>query len=112
MVNQKLRSSLWHSFQETVLNLGGDPQKILDRAKLTALEIEHPELLMQFRSFEQLLNVAAVETGTEYFSLYLSSRMDLSFMQWNQGTLRLLCHLQKTQRPANFNHKSIKNPGT
>ncbi len=96
MVNPKLRSSLWDSFRETVLNLGGDPKKILDKARLTSLEIEHPELLMQFRSFERLLNVAAVETGSEHFSLYLSSRLDLSFM----GTLGLLLQNADTVEEA------------
>ena len=90
MVNPEIRSSLWISFRNTVLNLGGDPQKILDKAGLTSLEIEHPELLMQSRSFRRLLNVAAEETESEYFSLHLSSRMDLSYM----GTLGLL--LQNT----------------
>ncbi|MBT4267463.1 MAG: helix-turn-helix domain-containing protein [Deltaproteobacteria bacterium] len=96
MVNPKLRSSLWDSFRETVLNLGGDPQKILDKARLTSLEIEHPGLLMQSHSFERLLNVAAAETRSEYFSLYLSSRLDLSFM----GTLGLLLQNADTVEAA------------
>ena len=86
MVERHLRSTLLRDFRDTVLELGGDPDRILEKVGLTPQDVEKPELLTRSNVFVRLLNVAAAETGSDFFGLYLSTHLDLSFL----GTLGLL----------------------
>lgn len=92
MANPRRRSSFQHAFRDTVRELGGDPKRILDRARLTQQDMEKPELFVRSYALVRLLNVAAEETGSDYFGMHLSTHLDLSFM----GSLGLLLQHSQT----------------
>ncbi len=96
MVASNQRSTLRIGFQETVLERGGDPNRILKLAGLTVQDLEEPELLKDSNEFVRLLNIAAAETGSEFFGLELSLHLDLSIM----GTLGLLVQHATTVEEA------------
>jgi len=92
MAKPRRRSSFQGAFRDTVLELGGNPKRILDRARLAQQDIEKRELLIRSNALVRLLNVAAVETGSDYFGMHLSTHLDLSFM----GSLGLLLQHSRT----------------
>ncbi len=92
MAKPRRRSSFQRGFRDTILELGGDPKRILDRARLTQQDVEKPKQLMRSNAFVRLLNVAAEETGSDYFGMHLSTQLDLSFL----GSLGLLLQHSRT----------------
>lgn len=92
MAKPRRRSTFQRAFRETVRELGGDPKRILDRARLTQQDMEKPELFARSCALVRLLNVTTEETGSDYFGMHLSTHLDLSFL----GSLGLLLQHSRT----------------
>jgi len=73
-----IRSAPLIGFRQTVRELGGDPEGLVKRAGLSSQVLDNPELIIPFDANIRLLNLAAEETGCEYFGLLLSKHLDLT----------------------------------
>ncbi len=96
MTRSIVRSAPLIGFRKTVLELGGDPEKILKKVRLSPLVLDDPELIIPHESFLKLINIAAADTGCDYFGLLLSKHLDISVL----GTLGLLMQHSDTVEEA------------
>ncbi|MBU3916917.1 AraC family transcriptional regulator [bacterium] len=91
-----LRTAPLIGFRKTVRDLGGDPERMLKELELSPLILENPELVITHESFLRLLNLAARETGSEYFGFLLSKHVDISVL----GSIGLLLQHSDTVEDA------------
>ena len=87
-----MRTVYLTGFRETVLELGGDPTKMLNELGLSPLILDDPELIIPLDAFFRLLDFAARSTRRRYFGYLLSKRLDLSVL----GAIGLLMQNSKT----------------
>ncbi len=69
---------------------------MLKRAGLSSQVLDNPELIIPFDANIRLLNLAAEETGCEYFGLLLSKHLDLTLL----GPIGLLLQHSESVKDA------------
>lgn len=88
------RSAGLSGFTELVRSFGKDPVALARQARLPALALDEPDLLVASSSIATLLDLAAAKTGAEDFGLRLADQRRMS----NMGPIALLASMQPTLR--------------
>lgn len=79
MSDYLVRASALQGYQETVRQLGGNPDDLLERAKLIGFG-EDPEVWISYRAYLNLLEASAIELNCPHFGLLLSNRQDINML--------------------------------
>ena len=79
MSDYLVRASALQGYQETVRQLGGNPDGIMTRAGLTGLGAD-PEAWISYRAYLNLLEESAIELKCPHFGLQLSNRQDINML--------------------------------
>ncbi len=75
-----IRAGLLVNFQPTVQALGGDIERVLDRAELPSNVLLNPESFLLYTAYLRLLDAAALETACPYFGLEMSRELGVENM--------------------------------
>ncbi|MEH6569285.1 MAG: AraC family transcriptional regulator [Halioglobus sp.] len=79
MSDYLVRASALQGYQETVRQLGGNPDAIMERVGLTGLGAD-PEAWISYRAYLNLLEESAIELTCPHFGLQLSNRQDINML--------------------------------
>ena len=105
------RAGSLSGFAEQVLELGGIPEVIYERANFDSNLLKQPDNPIPYRTFLTLLCLAAAETGCAHFGLLLSRRQNLTMF----GAVGLIMKQSEDVRGAwkdLINYYHIHNQGS
>lgn len=91
-----VRASALEGFSEQVLELGGTPEALFRAVNIDPEVLAEPENLIAYRTFLELLNLAAEHTANEHFGLLLSRKQSVRMY----GALGLLLRESADVRSA------------